>query len=142
MDRNLQTKRAKSKPKASRLSDVVDPQNRLPLILLWIARLTASVVIVPLMLIAFGEFGRGPAGVREWIYLVLFPFGFSAGYLIGWRWPLPGGLISLVCLAISLIVIGRTFAPGPYVIWSVVAIPGVLYVIAGLWLRSNARRVI
>ena len=47
--------------------------------------------VVPVMLIAFGEPGSGPAGPREWVYLALFPFGFSAGYLLGWRWPLLGG---------------------------------------------------
>lgn len=107
-------------------------------LLLWIARLTGTAAIIPLMLIAFGEPGSGPSGVREWVYLVLFPFGFSAGYLLGWRWPLLGGCLSLACMALSLVVIGRVFDLGPYLIWGVLSVPGVLYVIAGLRLRSAA----
>jgi len=84
---------------------------------LWIARLAGTEAVVPLMLIAFGEPGSGPAGTREWIYLALFPFGFSAGYLLGWRWPLLGGCVSLACMATSLVVIGRVFETGSYLIW-------------------------
>jgi hypothetical protein len=107
----------------------------------WIARLTAIAAIVPLMQIVIGESGSGPAGPREWIYLALFPFGFSAGYLLGWRWPLLGGCISLACMAASLVVIGRTFGIGPYIIWGVLCIPGILYVIAGWKLRAPAEKV-
>jgi len=115
-------------------------------LLLWIARLAGTVVVVPLMLIAFGESGSGPSGAREWVYLALFPFGFSAGYLLGWRWPLLGGCVSLACMAISLVLIGRVLDLGPYLIWGVLSVPGVLYVIAGLKLRratgdSEARRL-
>ncbi len=106
---------------------------------LWVARLGATAVIVPLMLIVFGEPGSGPAGAEEWVYLALFPFGFSAGYLIGWRWPLLGGCVSLACMALSLVVLGRLFVWTTYAIWMVLSMPGVLYVIAGLKLRGAAR---
>src|SRR5687768_12267862 len=105
-------------------------------ILHWIARLAGIAAIVPLMLIVFGEPGSGPAGAREWVYLALFPFGFSAGYLLGWRWPLLGGCVSLACMAASLAVIGRVFGLGAYLIWGALSVPGVLYVIAGLKLRG------
>jgi hypothetical protein len=61
----------------------------------------------------------------------LFPFGFAAGYLLGWRWPLLGGCFSLACMAASLVVAGRVFGAGPYLIWAVLCLPGVLYVLAG-----------
>jgi hypothetical protein len=105
-------------------------------LLLWIARLTATLAIVPLMLIVFGESGTWPARAREWVFLALFPFGFSAGYLLGWRWPLLGGCVSLACLAISLVVIGRVLDLRPYLIWGVLSIPGILYVILGWRLRK------
>ena len=101
-------------------------------LLLWIARLAGTAVIVPLMLVVFGESGSGPSGAREWVYLALFPFGFSAGYLLGWRWPLLGGYVSLACMAISLVLLGKVLDLGPYLIWGVLSIPGFLYVIAGL----------
>lgn len=99
-------------------------------LVLWVARLGGALAIVPLMLIVFGE--PGPSGARQWVYLALFPFGFSAGYLLGWRWPLLGGCVSLACMALSLVVVGRVFDVKPYVFWGILSIPGVLYVIAGL----------
>src|SRR5262247_4480494 len=92
-------------------------------LLLWIARLGATVAIVPLMLIVFGESGSGPAGAREWVYLALFPFGFSAGYLLGWRWPLLGGCVSLACMALSQVVIGRVLGWEPYLVWGMLSVP-------------------
>jgi hypothetical protein len=108
-------------------------------ILLWIARLGAIAALVPVLLILFGEPGSGPAGVREWAYLALFPIGFSIGYLLGWRWPLVGGCISLACMAASLVVIGRTFGLSAYLIWGILSVPGILYVIAGWKLRTSNR---
>jgi hypothetical protein len=98
----------------------------------WIARISGIAAIVPLLMIVFGEPGVGPSGVREWVYLALFPFGFSAGYLLGWRWPIFGGSFSVVCLVLSLLVSGRVFPLAAYLTWGVLAIPAVLFIIAGL----------
>jgi hypothetical protein len=106
-------------------------------VIYWLARLSSLAALLPLMLIAISENGSGPANVREWVYLALFPFGFAAGYLLAWRWPLFGGCLSLTCVAASLLVIGRTFDIGPYLIWAILSIPAVLYIIAGLRLRST-----
>src|SRR5262245_27872797 len=105
--------------------------------MLWIARLTGTLAILPLMMVLIGEPGHGPSG-REWLYLAFFPCGFSVGYLLGWRWPLLGGVLSLGCMAISLMLIGRIFGPEPYLIWAGLSVPGVLYVLAGLKLRTSA----
>jgi hypothetical protein len=105
-------------------------------VLLWAARLAGAAAVVPLMLIMFGESGGGPAGPRAWAYLALFPFGFSAGYLLGWRWPLLGGCVSLACMATSLVVIGRALPWEPYLIWAALSVPGVGYIIAGWKLRD------
>ena len=105
-------------------------------LLLWIARITALAALLPLFLVVTGEGGEPTAA--EWVYLAFFPFGFSAGYLIGWRWPLVGGCVSLGCMAVSLLVTGRVFDWTTYMIWGVLSVPGVLYVIAGLRLRSTA----
>jgi hypothetical protein len=64
------------------------------------------------------------------------PFGFSAGYLLGWRLPVVGGCMSLICLAASLIVIRRIFEPSAYLIWAVLGMPGILYLLAGWNLRT------
>ncbi len=109
-------------------------------VLLWIARLSGTAVVVLLMPFVLGGEESGPVGVAEWVYLGLFPFGFSAGYLIGWRWPLLGGCVSLACMALSLVVLGRVFDWVAYATWSVLSVPGVLYVMAGLKLRAFAGR--
>jgi hypothetical protein len=121
------------------MSDLVQRDKTKWRIVLWVARLGAIAALVPVLLILVGEPGTGPAGIREWVYLALFPIGFSLGYLLGWRWPLVGGGLSLACMAASLIVIGRFIAWGPYLIWSILSIPGVLYVIAGWKLRTGKR---
>jgi hypothetical protein len=108
-------------------------------VLLWIARLGAIAALVPVLLILFGEPGSGPAGIREWAYLTLFPIGFSVGYLLGWRWPLVGGCLSLACMVASLVVIGRTFGLSAYLYWGILSVPGILYVIAGWKLRTSNR---
>src|SRR5690242_4727691 len=84
------------------------------LCLLWVARLAGLATIVPLMLIVFGESGTGPQGLRAWVYLALFPFGFSLGYLLALRWPVFGGVFSLACMVASLAVLGRMFGLEPY----------------------------
>jgi hypothetical protein len=103
----------------------------------WIARLTAIAAIVPILMILVGEPGTGSAGLRGWVYLALFPIGFSAGYILGWRWPVFGGCLSLACMIGSLAVIGRILPAGPYIIWSVLSIPGIMFVIAGRMLQSE-----
>ena len=49
------------------------------------------------------------------------------------------GCVSLGCMAASLVVIGRILGPGPYLIWGVLSLPGVLYLLAGWKLRGTKR---
>ena len=108
-------------------------------VLLWIARLSGTAVAVFLLPFAFGESGSGPTAAES-VYLALFPFGFSAGYLLGWRWPLLGGCVSLSGMALSLVVLGRLHDWDAYVTWSLLTVPAVLFVISGLKLRAAQAR--
>jgi hypothetical protein len=63
-------------------------------VILWVARVTSVAVLVPVLMILVGEPGTGPQGAQGWIYLALFPVGFSAGYLLAWRWPVFGGCLA------------------------------------------------
>jgi len=92
----------------------------------------------PVLMIFFGEPGSGPANVREWIYLALFPCTFAIGYWLAWRWPVTGGILSLVCMAASLFVTGAVFPPSVFLIWSVISLPGAICVLAGLKLRQTS----
>ena len=116
-------------------SDLRRPTSRR--VLLWAARLLGTAAIIPLMLIAFGESGAGPSGARDWLYLALFPFGFSVAYLLGWRWPLLAGWASLGCLAASVVVAGRVFPAQAYLIWAALAVPGALYLLSGWGARDQ-----
>jgi Kef-type K+ transport system membrane component KefB len=107
-------------------------------VLLWIARFASIAALIPVLLILIGEAGSGPASVREWIYLALFPIGFSLGYLLGWQWPLFGVFFSLGCMVLSLLVIGRILGFSPYLYWVILSVPGVLYVLAGWKLRNSS----
>ena len=118
---------------------VVRTSTKATRLLWWIARITSIPVILLLVLMVTGEEAAKPAGA-EWIYLALFPFGFSLGYLAGWRWPLWGGIISLACMAISQIVTGRVFDSTAYLIWAVFCVPGVLFILAGLKMCRTADR--
>lgn len=106
-------------------------------VLLWTARLTGTAVVGLLVLMVSTEWGNGPAGASEWAYLAFFPFGFSVGYLLGWRWPLLAGCVSLACMALSQVVIGRVFDFRAYVIWAILSLPGILYLFAGLRFRAQ-----
>jgi hypothetical protein len=101
-------------------------------ILHWLARLTSIAAIIPILLIAFGEPGTGPYSLRVWLYLALFPFGFSAAYLLAWRYPLAGGTISLACMTASLLVTGRVFPWPAYLYWAILSVPAVLFIAVGL----------
>jgi hypothetical protein len=102
------------------------------------ARLGGLAAIVPLMLIVFGESVAGPDGAREGLYLVLFPFGFSARYLVGWIRPLAGGVHSPVCMAASLALIGRSVGAQAYLVWGVLCVPAAQFVATGLLQRRAA----
>jgi hypothetical protein len=54
------------------------------------------------------------------------------GYVVAWRWPLVGGVISLVCIV--TFVIAQRDADMAVVV-SILGIPGILFVVYGLFSR-------
>jgi hypothetical protein len=71
------------------------------------------------------------------VLLTLFFVGVCAGYVVAWRWPLVGGLISVVGIAVFLIALGEA---DMIAIMSILAVPGVLFVLYGLLRRGFSRR--
>ncbi len=96
-------------------------------LLTWTARVTSLGVIGALALVLTGENGGGPAGWQEWLYLALFPVGFSIAYLAAWKWPRQGALAALACMVLSQVVIWRTFDLQAYLVWAVLCIPALLF---------------
>lgn len=101
----------------------------------WLARILSALSIGILLMFAFGEPGTPTA--REWLLLAFFPIGLGAGLLIGWWRELLGGVITLASLAVFyglMRTFSHRFPPGPY--FAVLALPGLLFVIVGLWARA------
>ena len=112
-------------------------------VVLWIARLLATLwfVFIAAQVISEGG-GFLPRGGREFIEWMFFPIGFTAGYLLGWRWPLLGGCVSLTCLVLLPVLLwalhGRVVPNiGLYAPFAVLGVPGILYIIAGWLLRGR-----
>jgi hypothetical protein len=106
--------------------------------LLWIARVSALLMVGFFGLIAVGEglppLLRLPLPVRlEFAALVL----VFIGYALGWRHPAAGGTLALLGVAgfnaVELSVNGK-LAGGYFPLF---AVPGLLYLNAGYWARSG-----
>lgn len=106
---------------------------------LWIARILSAMIVVFLVIMVVGYTvnpqgsGSGPT-ITEWYGLALFPFGLCVGYVIGWRWQLQGGVISLICLAAFLVLMRDRDLIS---IISAVGVPAVLYIVYGIYRHRN-----
>ncbi len=69
----------------------------------------------------------------EILLLVLFPIGMCVGYLLAWKWPLVGGVVSVVCMAAFLIALREA---DMILTIAFLAIPGVLFIVCGVLSRG------
>ena len=106
----------------------------------WMARVGGTLLVILAVMIAIGEgmpnpFTQPPAVQIGFLALAM----ILIGILAGWRWELAGGIISLAgwCLFVgSVIGIKRL-----NVFVSLLALPGILYLISA-WLRRHNQRQI
>ncbi|MFC1572067.1 hypothetical protein ACFL6M_00555 [Candidatus Eisenbacteria bacterium] len=86
-------------------------------------------LIVAFIAVMIGGYAVNPQGqsasTKDCMLIALFPVGPCVGHLIAWRWPLLGGIVSLVCAAIFLVIMGESDLVGPV---GIVAAPAVLFV--------------
>ncbi len=107
-----------------------------PAIAHWLARISAIAVFGFFMMFAIGE-GIPPLAeqpLRVQLFFALWAAIF-AGYAVGWRWPLWGGVIALAGYAMLNVVEFSTnhrLLGGAFLLF---AVPGVLYLIAA-WQAS------
>lgn len=106
----------------------------------WIARIIGTLFVVVLVILAIEHRARLPnlLALSAISYVGLVGFALMVtGMLIGWRWELTGGILSLVGV---LLLLEPTRVNGR-ITWffAVMAAPGVLYLTSHL-LRSHASR--
>jgi hypothetical protein len=74
--------------------------------------------------------GKSDSGLPdEWLRMLFFPVGLCVGYLISWRWVLLGGVISIGCAAVFLIIEGQADLLG---IIGLLCVPAVILFVCGL----------
>lgn len=108
------------------------PPVQLVLITRWSARATS---VLALGMVGAFLLGHGLEPVRltarEWI-LMLFLLWSLVGLILAWRWPLPGGTLSLVGLmgfhVLEWVATGRL--PGGW-FFPALAVPGLLFLLSG-----------
>ena len=92
----------------------------------WLARISGLLIAGMYALMVIGEFthphSNAPSTIIEWTGIVLLS-ATCAGMLLGWRWELPGAILSLVALVIFTLIIHMRY----HTILFVFATPGILF---------------
>jgi len=118
-------------------------------ILIWIARIAGTLLATLVLSILAahiinpqGPEGDGPS-LGTLASIAIFPFGAAVGLLLGWRWPLWGGIVTIACMAYFFAVIeewlvggGSVHSPSLFPMMFVVL--AVLYIVGGLLARRRA----
>jgi hypothetical protein len=103
----------------------------------WFARISGLLIAGMYTLMVIGEFthphSSAPSTVLEWSGIVLLT-ATCAGMLIGWRWELPGAILSLVALVIFTLIIHMRY----HTILFVFATPGILFLADWLVRQRNS----
>jgi hypothetical protein len=119
------------------MNAAISPSSDRPAIAHWLARISAIGVFGFFMMFAIGE-GIPPLAeqpLRVQLFFALWAAIF-AGYAVGWRWPLWGGVIALASYgALNAVefTTNHRLLGGAFLLF---AIPGVLYLIAA-WRGSR-----
>ena len=111
--------------------------------LLWRARITGSAIVLFMTYYLVFFFVLPGVIPPTWALVGWTPlFGACVGYVIGWRRPLFGGLISIICIGLFSL---WTFADDSFttkegfVFPLIIGGPGALYVVYGLISRMGRR---
>jgi hypothetical protein len=101
----------------------------------WLARIWSIASIGFVLLIVVGELiyphSPPPTTIRDWVGLILFPFGTCLGLVLAWRWEGVGGAIaagSLLGFYLVMWMIDGQLPRGPY--FALVGTPGILFLAA------------
>ena len=110
------------------------PASKLATTLRWIARIWSLGSIGIVLLFALGE-GFNPAALqfKEELLFLCFPFAVLIGLALAWKWPVAGGMLSIVGL-LGFYFLHLVFAdqfPAGFA-FIVIALPGWLFILSEL----------
>ena len=109
-------------------------QNRLVVMLRWLARAGSLVSVFFLLLFLFGEeMVISKISFVEWIGLLFFPIGVTVGMLLAWRWETLGGAVTVLSLLAFYGVMYSDRGYFPEGIWFMLfALPALVFLYCGL----------
>lgn len=102
----------------------------------WSARILSILSVAVILMFLFGEeFDASKITANQWLGFLFFPIGLVAGFIIGWKKELPGGIISIISLfgfyfIYGLLVSGRIPQGLAFIVF---ALPGFLFLACGIY---------
>jgi hypothetical protein len=102
----------------------------------WIARIASILSVAVILMFLFGEeFDVSKITANQWLGFLFFPVGLIAGFIIGWKKEMLGGIISILSLLgfyfiYGLLVSGRIPQGFAFIIF---ALPGFLFLACGIY---------
>ena len=105
----------------------------------WTARIIGTLLVLGTLTIAIGEGMPNPLTQPAWAQLIFFALALTMiGILIGWRWELAGGILSLAGFCLGIVPLNNS-PRGLTWFYFVLALPGVLYVTSALLRRYDQK---
>jgi hypothetical protein len=102
----------------------------MPFLMRWCARAAGAVVVVTWIELVLFEIVRyGPPDPQSYFQAAALALVF-AGYGVGWRHELAGGVLSIVGTVALAVICTLMFAQPPSIALAWFAVPGVLYLLA------------
>lgn len=106
-------------------------------VLNWIARIWSILSIVFILTFFLGSMlgpDKGGENDPSILMFVFFPIGLVIGLILAWKWNFAGGLIAVL----SIILFHLTIEPELNLFIELIAVPGLLFLIAGIIAKQNS----
>ncbi len=122
---------------------MTNSQRTLSLAIRWTARILSLLSLGTLLLFGIGE-GFNPLhfNSRELLLSLCFPLGVSIGMIIAWWREGPGGIITVLSVALFYVlnfILARRFPGGPFFL--LFSLPGFLFLISWLYRRQPSAKL-
>ena len=105
----------------------------------WTARILGTLLVLMCVIIAIGEGMPNPFTQPTWSQIIFLALALiMIGILIGWRWELAGGIMSLAGFCLGIVPLNNS-PRGLTWFYFALALPGVLYVTSALLRRYEQK---